>query len=362
MAGLYVHIPLCASKCFYCDFYSGPFSSRSHELVDALLTEWKLRSDLLSENIETLYIGGGTPSQLPIEELSRLLDALPSPSEITVEVNPEDVDENYIRGLVNSGVNRISMGVQSLCDDELRAVGRRHTAARAMEAYAIIRGEGIDNISLDLIYGLPGQTLDSWRRSLEGVISLGPEHLSAYMLSWEPGTKLWAMRKAGRISESSDELLVEMYIALCSLASSSGYEHYEISNFALPGKKSRHNSSYWDMTPYLGLGPGAFSYIDEKRGSNAASLKDYLNAKGIGTYSEEEQKPTDLANDMIFTALRTSKGLVPSKLGDYEDGFMKAAEPLLANGQLVRTSDGALRLTEQAWLIADPLIARLLVE
>ena len=253
------------------------------------------------------------------------------------------------------------MGVQSLCDDELRAVGRRHTAARAMEAYAIIRGEGIDNISLDLIYGLPGQTLDSWRRSLEGVISLEPEHLSAYMLSWEPGTKLWAMRKAGRISESSDELLVDMYIALCSLASSSGYEHYEISNFALPGKKSRHNSSYWDMTPYLGLGPGAFSYIDEKRGSNAASLKDYLNAKGIGTYSEEEQKPTDLANDMIFTALRTSKGLVPSKLGDYEDGFMKAAEPLLANGQLVRTSDGALRLTEQAWLIADPLIARLLV-
>lgn len=362
MAGLYVHIPLCASKCFYCDFYSGPFSSRSHELVDALLSEWKHRSALLSEEVETLYIGGGTPSQLPLDEILRLLDALPSPSEITVEVNPEDVDEHYVRGLVSRGVNRVSMGVQSLCDDELKAVGRRHTAAKAIEAYAIIRDAGIENISLDLIYGLPGQTLDSWRRSLEGVIALGPEHLSAYMLSWEPGTKLRAMRKAGRISESSDDLLVDMYIALCSSAGKNGYAHYEISNFALPGKKSRHNSSYWDMTPYLGLGPGAFSYIEGKRGSNAPSLKDYLNAKGIGAYSEEEQQPTDLVNDMIFTALRTSKGLTTSKLGVYEESFMKAAEPLLANGQLVRTAEGRLRLTEQAWLIADPLIARLLID
>jgi oxygen-independent coproporphyrinogen-3 oxidase len=256
MAGLYIHIPFCASKCIYCDFYSLAGSSHdTGQYVDALVAELKLRHRELAEPLRTLYVGGGTPSLLPLGQFARLVDAvgrvapLDSVEEFTVEVNPDDVTAGYIAGLKELGVNRISMGVQSFDDRDLRFINRRHTARQAIEAVRAIRQAGVHNVSIDLIYGIPGQTLDSWSRTVDQAVALGVEHISAYSLMYEQGTRLWVMRQTGKVAEVDDDTCVAMYDLLVSRLHLAGYGHYEISNFALPGYCSRHNSSYWDLTP-----------------------------------------------------------------------------------------------------------------
>lgn len=362
MAGIYVHIPLCASKCAYCDFYSIPRGRIScDELVESLLSEYRCRKKELSdEPIKTLYLGGGTPSSLPPHLLTQLINNLKTDDteEITVEINPEDVNDVLAETMSDAGVNRVSMGVQSLIDSELEFIGRRHSAAKAIEAVATLRKGGINNISLDLIYGLPGQTLDSWERSVDGIMNLSPQHLSAYLLSYEKGTRLYAMLKSGKIAEATDDRALEMYGLLCKKTRDAGFNHYEISNFAQPGFTSRHNSAYWDGTPYLGLGPGAHSLTLGIRRANPPKISEYISAKGLGLTINEEETTSERYNDFIMTSLRTSSGI---KLDVAERRFGRSAEirriakKYIQSGAMIE-SENSLRIAESSWLIADSII------
>lgn len=346
MAGLYIHIPFCRAKCAYCDFYSGPLRCfHAEDYADALSRELQARRSEVGE-FRTVYVGGGTPSTISPELLAPFL-ALAS-GERTVEVNPEDVTPDYAARLRDAGANRVSMGVQSLVDSELRAIGRRHSAAKAVGAYRTLRDNGFDNISLDLIYGLPGQTFRSWRYSLRALLDLEPQHLSAYLLSYEPGTLLHTRLSAGKITEAADSLVERMYDLLCSEAAVAGYDHYEISNFARPGFHARHNSSYWDMTPYLGLGPGAHSFDGTVRRANPADLRSYM-AHPDCVFELECENANEKHNDLVITALRTACGIDPAVLDDDELAY--------ARRTLVATSDGRLRIPECDWLRSNTILA-----
>ncbi|MDE6145218.1 MAG: radical SAM family heme chaperone HemW [Muribaculaceae bacterium] len=348
MAGLYVHIPFCRHKCAYCDFYSGPLRGfRAEEYVEALIAEHSVRR--LADRYETIYIGGGTPSTIHPALLRPLLSL--GPGERTVEVNPEDVTPQMATQWLQAGANRISMGVQSLIDSELEAVGRRHTAAGAIRAFRTLREAGFDNISLDLIYGLPGQTPQTWRRSVEDILELEPEHLSAYSLSYEPGTLLHTRLLTGKITETAEDDIVEMYEFLCTATHRAGFNHYEISNFAQPGRHSRHNSSYWDSTPYLGLGPGAHSFDGERRSFNPANLGEYMK-NPAGAFQIEEETPTERHNDIVMTQLRTSRGLDPE--------LLTPQERTKARRLLQPTPEGRLRISEADWLRSDPIMIELI--
>lgn len=360
-----MHVPFCHGKCAYCDFYSMP--DRGGELrrryVEAAVREREMRSGVDSR-FSTIYIGGGTPSILSGDELRRLVDgAVDGVEEFTVEANPEDVTDAKVAEWVSIGVNRVSMGVQSLNDDELRIVGRRHSAGQAVEAFHALRRGGIANISLDLIYGLPGQDLASWERSLGGVIDLGPEHLSAYSLTYEPRTRLTAMLAKGQVSEVDEEVAAQMYDMLTAAAAKAGYEHYEISNFGKPGYHSRHNSAYWDGTPYLGIGPGAHSYDGHgQRYANPANLRAYLEAIESGRLAGEIEDETegDRFNDMVITALRTSRGLRLDDMPEHRRAaLMRDAAPYLNSGALIEVG-GRLVIPEAKWLVADAVMRDLL--
>lgn len=359
MAGLYIHVPFCHAKCWYCDFYSLPNGKMVNQWFGALLNEWQQRHKEIEEPLTTLYIGGGTPSMLPHDTLSRLIDSFRTQSmqEITIEVNPEDVSLEFVSLLVNKGVNRVSMGVQSLNDMELRAVGRRHTAQCAIEAAAMLHRAGITNLSLDLIFGLPGQTVESWKQSINGVLNLNPTHLSAYSLGYEPGTRLSAQLMAGKIKETPQEISAKMYDYLCNTMKKAGFEHYEISNFALPGKRSVHNSSYWQLTPYLGLGPSAHSYTRDSRKFNPSSLKKYIENNGV-VWETEPENTNERLNDYIMVRLRTSEGIdmeETTKLfgPDAVIHIHNTATPHLASGLMERTPQGCLRIAEKAWIVSD---------
>ena len=348
MAGLYVHIPFCRHKCAYCDFYSGPLRGFAPQEYAAALSR-ELEARTLAPEYQTVYIGGGTPSTMPPQLLAPFF-AL-SAGERTIEVNPEDVSPRAAELWLSAGANRVSMGVQSLIDSELSAVGRRHSAAQAIEAFHTLRRAGFSNISLDLIYGLPGQTLRSWHQSLEGLLELAPEHLSAYSLSYEPGTLLHTRLMTGKIQETDEDEVVRMYHALCSLTRGAGFEHYEISNFARPGFHSRHNSAYWDSTPDLGLGPGAHSFDGALRSFNPPNLPAYMN-NPAGAFQTDPETATERHNDVIMTALRTARGLNP--------GLLTEKELLYARSHLSPTPQGNLRISEPDWLLADALTLPLL--
>lgn len=360
MAGVYVHVPFCHAKCAYCDFYStGSTRVRdmARDVCRAIAHEWLRRWDGQGAPT-TLYIGGGTPSILTPELLALAVADIPRQAikEWTVEVNPEDVTQALAQAYLEMGVNRVSMGVQSMVEEELTGVGRRHTARQAAQAFRTLREAGFANLSVDLIYGLPGQTAKTWRQSVEGVLDWGPEHLSAYALSWEPGTRLWARWQAGKITPASDELVEEMYLSVCDLALGAQMEHYEISNWALPGHRAAHNSSYWDGEAYLGLGPGAVSYDGGRRRiTNVPDVKRYL----AGAEPDVEvENDADLLNDRILTRLRTADGLDPSGM---PDNVIAEVEKLLREGLLSGNPDGRLRVPEDHWLLCDLVIRRLMV-
>lgn len=362
-SGLYIHIPFCHAKCYYCDFYSMPRRIDAHAYIDALLAELAQRRHEVAQPFTTIYIGGGTPSSLPLAELRRLLTSLPREGveEFTVEVNPDDVTPELCHLLTACGTNRVSMGVQSLIDTELQAVGRRHTARQAIDAVSTLRAAGITNLSLDLIYGLPGQTTQSWQQSLAALMALHPEHLSAYALSLEPGTRLYAMHTAGKVALPHTRQVAEMYHHLCREAHAAGYEHYEIANFAKPGLHSRHNAAYWTFAPYLGIGPGAHSFDGSTRRFNPSSLKEYLACPTQFTQTEEST-PTERLNEYIMVALRTARGLdmqeVAKLFGAHEAERCKAiAQPLINQG-IMEQHHTALRIAQQHWLTSDATIIR----
>lgn len=362
MAGIYVHIPFCHSKCAYCDFYSMPHTRATEEYVQAVTVEWQLRSREVSEPIETIYIGGGTPSILTPTQLRRIIEPLPAQGlrEFTLEVNPEDVTSDNVKVWRDLGINRISMGVQSLDDECLKKIGRRHDAATALHAVETLLNSGVQEISLDVMYGLPGQDLDSWRSTLNALIEYHPHHLSAYALSIEPGTRLYASASAGKWEPADDDVYARMYEILCEYTSLAGYRHYEISNFALPGHTAIHNSHYWDMTPYIGLGPGAHSWDGHTRRVNAPDIRRYLKdiAAGHTAYDIEDESDADRANDLIFTALRTDKGLDTELL---PDRFRHEFESLAAHCSSLIHDGTNIRIPQDKWLVSDAIIRDLLV-
>lgn len=374
MSGLYIHIPLCARKCIYCDFYSlGAKNAPWHEMVSTLLAEAECRKDEIPAPLTTIYIGGGTPSLLPPKEFERLAEGLHSifdtreVKEFTVEVNPDDVTPALVEMLLRSGVNRVSMGVQSFHDAELRAIGRRHTAAQAIEAAGLLRPVG--NVSMDLIFGLPGQTLESWRDNVERMLDLRPQHISAYSLMWESGTALEMMRRQGRLREVDEDVSARMFELLGEMLLHRGYEQYEISNYSLPGFYSRHNSSYWLGTPYLGLGPSAHSYDGERRRrSNPPDLRAYIDhysspVSSSPFFETEYLSDNDLREEYIMTRLRMARGI---DMSDFAARFSpRQAEMLLRQSALAIEAghllhdEGRLHLSRDGIMLSDSIISSL---
>ncbi len=380
MAGIYIHVPFCASRCIYCDFYSSTLRNKGPQFVEALAHEMEERKDFLHEPIRTIYLGGGTPSQLGPEcirtillELSRHFD-LSQCEEITMEANPED----FVNGLwtfsdgrllpgdpLPHSINRISMGVQSMVDSELRLLHRRHDSAHVREAVQRLREANIDNISLDLMYGLPTQTLASWEYSIGELLKLEPKHISAYNLSVEEGTQLSKLIEKGELTPCDDDACLEMAALLRKKLKAAGFEQYEISNYAKPGYYSRHNSSYWVQTPYLGLGPGAHSYDGAKRRSwNMPDIETYL--KGGRQEEIELLSDLDLYNERVMLGLRTAYGIDMRHFEDVQTdtrtqkAISDTIHSLLERG-LVHINDNRLSLTEAGLALGDEVIRELMI-
>lgn len=374
MAGLYIHIPFCESKCIYCDFYS--MANNNHlidKYINALLVEAVLRkNELNSETLTTVYLGGGTPSLLSITQLSKIVNGLKKMfdfsevEEFTIEVNPDDVTAYYIQQAKSLGINRVSMGVQSFNDEDLRFINRRHTAKQATDAIHIIKKAGINNISIDLIYGIPGQNIEIWNNNVDTAISLSVQHISAYTLMYEEGTRLSVMRSLGKITEVDDDVVAAMYDYLVAQLKSNGYTHYEISNFALPGFHSRHNSSYWNLTPYLGLGVAAHSFDGTVRRYNPSNFKKYLDALGEGNLCVEVEKITkaEKYDEYVMLRLRTADGIDADELmhrfdEEYYQFFIEKTKPLVSEGSLIK-ENGRYYIPENHIMISDNITCDLL--
>ena len=375
MAGIYVHIPFCASRCSYCDFFS---TLRLEEVgaryVEAVIAEAVLRrEELCGEQFTTLYLGGGTPSQLPLPLLSRLVNglrevfALDAVEEFTIEANPDDVTPEWCEGVVSLGANRVSMGVQSFEDDILRLIGRRHTASQIYEAVSRLSMAGIHNISLDLIYGLPGQTPVSWADTVQQALKLHPQHISAYNLTYEEGTRLWRQRERGEVVEVPEEQCLEMYRILLDRLQAAGYEHYEISNFALPDCYSRHNSSYWDDTPYLGLGAAAHSYDGAVRRYNPSDLNAYIDKVLAGQIAYQEENLTwwERYDERVMLGLRTARGVdalaIRQEFGDRAwQHFLNGVQRHVSAGLVREAGQGRYVLTASGIMVSNMVISDLL--
>ena len=392
MAGLYIHIPFCASRCIYCGFYSTTSLKLRQQYVDAVCREMILRRERSSikgtgslTDISTIYLGGGTPSQLTPEQLRQLflyinkVYNLPSPLggvggelEATIEMNPDDVTPAWAEVLPQLGINRVSMGAQTFDNERLRFLHRRHTAAQVQQSVSILRDAGIRNISIDLMYGFPNETLNDWQRDIEAALSLGVEHISAYCLMVEEGTPLYKLMNPRDGSPCDEELERQMYEMLIDKLTAAGYEHYEISNFAKPSYRSRHNSSYWQDIPYMGLGAAAHSYTllggspsetTTIRSWNVADIHQYIEAIERGELpSEQEVIDNDTHyNDRITVALRTSDGLDLTTLSDRHRRYcLKEAQNFLDDG-LLQLHDNRLSLTRKGLFVSDYIMSSLIM-
>ena len=386
---IYLHVPFCGSFCTYCDFYSEICRGGRafNEYADAVLKEVNDRREEICMNmsapgaVNTLYIGGGTPSVLPLDVLSRIVGAVSqterlslvtepvevtTPTELfdefTVEVNPEDIVEKgreYVRGLLALGVNRVSMGIQSFNDDILRWMNRRHDAGNAVKAFHILRESGVRNISIDLIFGISQLTDETWKDTIEKALELSPEHISAYQLSIEEGSALAKMVADGRYVEASEEQCRRQYDILCRCLGRSGYHHYEISNFATPGFEAVHNSAYWRRAPYIGLGPGAHSLTGDIRSWNSQELPHRSTDGSPATYSRtsETLSPENIRVERIMLSLRTDKGLEAAELYSLADRAV--INSLLSEGALEKQG-GSIRIPESRLFTSDEILRELI--
>ena len=353
--GLYIHIPFCRQKCFYCDFPS--FAGRERyeaDYTDALCRELAVQGVLYREkwgSPRTIYMGGGTPSLLPIGLLAKILQAIAdvfgdaAEGEFTVECNPGTVDAAKLRALRAGGVNRLSFGVQTFDDTLLKKIGRIHTGAQAREAMALARTAGFQNVSMDLIYGLPGESLAKLERDLEAMVALEPEHISIYGLQLEEGTAFAKMQEMGRLMLPDDDTVERMYDTMTAFLPAHGYARYEISNFAKPGFESRHNLSYWQDVPYLGVGAAAHSYLEGQRYENVREIPAYIEGirTGKGVRRQEEAMTREIAmEEFAFLALRTARGIDRAR---FERRFGVPLEAVYA--------DAIAKLKRQGLLEAD---------
>ena len=372
MAGIYLHIPFCKKRCIYCDFFSTTQNEKKEAYVDSLCRELVARKEYLGgEDIETIYFGGGTPSQLEQKDFEQIFATIykvyqvQPDAEITVEANPDDLNKEYLEQLIKLPFNRLSMGIQTFNDETLKLLHRRHTAVQAIDAYKRCREAGFKNISIDLIYGLPGETLEGWDKDLQQALDMRPEHISAYHLIYEEGTALWKLREQHRVEEVDEDLSVSFFERLIHTLKAAGYIHYEISNFCLPGYHSRHNSSYWQGKKYLGCGPSAHSFDLKTRQWNIASLDKYIESINQGK-NVSELEDLDLYtryNERIITNIRTCWGMPLDKLQE-EFGpqlynyCMRMAKPHL-EAHTLEIKDGVLKLTEEGIFTSDGIMSDL---
>ena len=362
MAGLYIHIPFCRSRCIYCGFYSTTELELRQRYVDALCKEMSIVCQ--KAPIKTIYLGGGTPSQLAISQLQQIFDAayiynkVETDAEVTIECNPDDVTKEFTEGLSHIPINRVSMGAQTFNDQRLRFLHRRHTASQVFDAVDRLRDSGIQNISIDLMYGFPEETLPEWEDDIEKALSLEAEHLSAYCLMIEEGTPLYRMQT----EPMEEELERLMYERLIDKLTAIGYEHYEISNFAKPGFRSRHNSSYWDGTPYIGIGTSAHSYDIKSRSWNVANIRQYIEGieQGKRLFEEELIDEDTRYNDTITVALRTRDGICLDHLSEkHRDYCLKNACRFIDDG-LLHTNSHQLTLTRKGLFVSDMIMSELI--
>lgn len=405
MAGIYVHIPFCKSRCRYCDFFSTTQLERREDYAHAIIAEFNDRRHLLTEPIRTIYFGGGTPSQMPVASLRMILECLvdgakrlqfsgrshselqdasnhhptqpyttlhhptpsyttlhhttPSPDEIgdielTLEANPGDITPEKARAWREMGFNRLSIGIQSFDDDLLHLIGRRHTAQEALQAVATAQAAGFDNISIDLMYALPSQTMEQWQKDVQLALHLGIQHISTYGLIYEEGTALTKLLMDNRLQLVDEELEMRMYDYLVGQLTANGFLHYEVSNFALPGRHSRHNSSYWNDTPYLGLGAAAHSYDGLHRQWNIADLDGYIRQALAHQLSPEIEhlSDEDRHTERVMLGLRTSQGVAKADID------MHKAKPYLEQG-LLEDKGERVAATTQGFHILNRIIEEL---
>ena len=364
--GLYIHIPFCQKKCRYCSFYSEPIEEHNPErLISAVINEMHLYDPLTK--IDTIYIGGGSPTSLGADQLLRLVGEIktcfPKPVEFTIEANPAQLSAAILSNLYKAGVNRLSIGAQSFNQQELTFLGRSHCVDEITEAFGLARQAGFHNISLDLIFAIPGSTLESWRRSLLSAIELGPEHISVYSLTYEHQTPLQRDFEAGLIKKIDEETDRQMYLTAIETLEQAGFEQYEISNFSKKGFQCRHNLRYWSNIPYIGLGPAAGSYWKGQRTLNIADINQYISRIENGDSPVAECETPSLLEIACETAvlnLRTIEGIDLKKFKVHPgfDTEKLFAEAIKKNKQagLIKIDNKRLYLTRKALPIADSVL------
>ncbi|MBR4920237.1 MAG: radical SAM family heme chaperone HemW [Prevotella sp.] len=369
MAGIYIHIPFCASRCIYCGFYSTTMLEWRQGYVDAVCKEWGMRNEECGMTIDTIYLGGGTPSQLTGGQLRQLFEAVyiynkvAENAEVTIECNPDDVTVEFAATLSQLPIDRVSMGAQTFDNERLRFLRRRHTAEQVPLAVKRLRDAGIQNISVDLMYGFPHETLKDWEYDIETALALDVEHLSAYCLSIEEGTPLHKqMSKDKGLRSMDEELERQMYEMLIDRLTAAGYEHYEISNFAKPGFRSRHNSSYWQDVPYIGLGAAAHSYDGQSRSWNVSDIRQYMDAIERGEIPCERETLDDNThyNDRITVALRTREGLDLNTFSSQYRTYCKREAQRFIDDGLLALDGSHLHLTRKGLFVSDYIMSSLI--
>ena len=375
-AGIYLHIPFCERKCLYCDFYSVPFDDKAYaRYINALFTEISIasQSNYGEFSYDTIFLGGGTPSLMSAGIIAGVLENLSdkfnieNKTEITMECNPSSLSDEKIEGYSRCGINRISLGIQSFDYRQLQNLGRLHTSDEAIGKFSDLREAGFKNISVDLIYGLPEQTLSEWRADLEKAMALKPEHISAYNLIIESGTEFDRLFQMGTLDLPDDETQGEMYDFLNQILCENGYGRYEISNFAKPGFECRHNIKYWTGMPYLGMGPSAVSFDGQKRRKNFADLEAYIISAESGNDTPSETEIIDRETgirEAIMSGLRIARGVSLENLKDRFDYDLmqekrRAIDALLAE-KMIDLENGFIRLTEKALFISDSVMVKLI--
>jgi oxygen-independent coproporphyrinogen-3 oxidase len=373
LAGIYIHIPFCRKACTYCNFHFSTSLQQKKNFLDALHHEIKLRRDFLKEGqiIETIYFGGGTPSLLESDEIKAIMDALQvnylisSDTECTLEANPDDITTSGVKAWMQAGINRLSLGVQSFDDAELGWMNRAHAASQSLQSIDEIQEAGMQNFSVDLIFGSPLQSQDSLEKNTQLITSKKIKHISCYALTVEPRTVLFQQVKKGQTADTNPEQQANDFLFLMNYLQDAGYEHYEISNYALPGYRSKHNSSYWQGLPYLGLGPSAHGYdgINKRRwniANNSSYIHELLNNRL--PFEEETLEPVQQLNEYIMTALRTAEGIslerVSNKFGDTKAEALKNKVSGL-NPESISVNQGKIILSNAGKLFADGLASSL---
>lgn len=376
MAGLYLHVPFCKQACHYCNFHFSTSLKYRDEMVSAMIRELELRKAYLGGQVlNSIYFGGGTSSILPVKSLEEIFRAIhthfsvASDAEITLEANPDDIRVPMLREWIKLGVNRLSIGIQSFRDDELKFMNRAHSGSEAILAVDRARAAGFEDLTIDLIYGIPISDTARWIQNLDQALTFRVPHISAYCLTIEQGTAFGNWVKKGKLQEAPDEVASEQFLIAVDTLGAAGYEHYEISNYALPGRRAKHNSAYWAGVPYLGIGPAAHSFNGESRQWNLAhnmkyirSVQAHTGAEAMPVWCETEiLSEADKHNEYLMTRLRTSGGVVPDELSAaYRQNFLESVQKYVNQGYIIKEG-AAYKLSRSGKLMADAISGELFV-